>query len=285
MSFLNRSMTITQAIRHVLSTNEIYLRALQLGIANYTALAERIKSEVERLVGSTVNVGTVIVVIKRLADSLENERLDSQQEHLHHHIDIDDIRTDGVQRNSTEQTLAKRNDTSFNGARMSLTDSIVDIGLFGIDDEDKFFNDEISEMLEEILDKQARYSLFQTNKHLRLFAEDITEVRKLISVVSSKFNHRINEGLSRISITLPTTSHDSDNGKNDDPYFIDTNRIEDNEHLKQNPYNIMSKILNILYNNNIPLHDAFLTPNEIVLIMRNKDAARAYEIIRSNISG
>lgn len=283
MSFLNRSMTITQAIRHVLSTNEIYLRALQLGIANYTALAERIKSEVERLVGSTVNVGTVIVVIKRLADSLENERLESQQGHLHHHID--DKQTDGVQRNRPEQTLAKRNDTLFNGARMYLTDSIVDIGLFGIDDEDKFFNDEISEMLEEILDKQARYSLFQTNKHLRLFAEDITEVRKLISVVSSKFNHRINEGLSRISITLPTTSHDNDNGKNDDPYFIDTNRMDDNEHLKQNPYNIMSKILNILYNNNIPLHDAFLTPNEIVLIMRNKDAARAYEIIRSNISG
>lgn len=270
MSFLNRSMTITQAIRHVLSTNEIYLRALQLGIANYTALAERIKSEVERLVGSTVNVGTVIVVIKRLADSLENERLESQQGHLHHHID--DKQTDGVQRNRTEQTLAKRNDTLFNGARMSLTDSIVDIGLFGIDDEDKFFNDEISEMLEEILDKQARYSLFQTNKHLRLFAEDITEVRKLISVVSSKFNHRINEGLSRISITLPTTSHDNDNGKNDNPYFIDTNRMDDNEHLKQNPYNIMSKILNILYNNNIPLHDAFLTSNEIVLIMRNKDA-------------
>ena len=276
-------MTITQAIRHVLSTNEIYLRALQLGIANYTALAERIKSEVERLVGSTVNVGTVIVVIKRLADSLENERLESQQGHLPHHID--DKQTDGVQRNSTEQTLAKRNDTLFNGARMYLTDSIVDIGLFRIDDEDKFFNDEISEMLEEIVDKQARYSLFQTNKHLRLFAEDITEVRKLISVVSSKFNHRINEGLSRISITLPTTSRDNDNGKNDDPYFIDTNRMDDNEHLKQNPYNIMSKILNILYNNNIPLHDAFLTPNEIVLIMRNKDAARAYEIIRSNISG
>jgi hypothetical protein len=61
--------------------------------------------------------------------------------------------------------------------------------------------------------------------------------------------------------------------------------MDDNEHLKQNPYNIMSKILNILYNNNIPLHDAFLTPNEIVLIMRNKDAARAYEIVRSNISG
>jgi hypothetical protein len=274
-------MTITQAIRHVLSTNEIYLRALQLGIANYTALAERIKSEVEGLVGSTVNLGTVIVVIKRLADSLENERQDSQHGYLHH---VGDKPADGVQRNSTPQTLAKQNETLFNGARMSLTDSIVDIGLFGIDVEDKFFNDEISEMLEEILEKEARYSLFQTNKHLRLFAEDITEVRKLISVVSSKFSHRINEGLSRISITLPSTFRASDNDKNDDSHLIDTNRIEDNEHLKRNPYNIMSKILNILYNNNIPLHDAFLTSNEIVLIMRNKDAARAYEIIRSNIS-
>jgi|tagenome__1003787_1003787.scaffolds.fasta_scaffold20988232_2 hypothetical protein len=274
-------MTITQAIRHVLSTNEIYLRALQLGIANYTALAERIKSEVEGLVGSTVNLGTVIVVIKRLADSIENERQDSQHRHLHH---IGEKQADGVQRNSTQQTLAKQNETLFNGARMSLTDSIVDIGLFGIDVEDKFFNDEISEMLEEILEKEARYSLFQTNKHLRLFAEDITEVRKLISVVSSKFSHRINEGLSRISITLPSTSRAGDNDKNDDSYLIDAGRIEDNEHLKRNPYNIMSKILNILYNNNIPLHDAFLTSNEIVLIMRNKDAARAYEIIRSNIS-
>jgi len=274
-------MTITQAIRHVLSSNEIYFRALQLGIANYTALAERIKSDVERLVGSTVNVGTVIVVIKRLADSLENERLETQKGGMQQ---INSKQTEAVQRNGTNQTVTKISDTAFNGARMSLTDSIVDIGLFGIDDEDEFFNNEISEMLEEILDKEARYSLFQTNRHLRLFAEDIAEVRNLISAVSPKINHKINQGLSRITITLPTTSKDSENNKKDDSYLIDTNIIESNEDMKQNPYNIMSKILNILYNNNIPLHDAFLTPNEIVLIMRNTDAARAYEIIRSNIS-
>lgn len=276
MSFLNRSMTITQAIRRVLSTNEIYLRALQMAIANYTALAERIKPEVERLVGSTVNVGTVIVVIKRLADSVENERLENQRRNMHD-INGKEAR---VTKNNYHQTVADLNDTSFDGARMSLTDSIVDIGLFDIDDEGKFFSDKIFDMLEEILDKETRYSLFQTNKHLRLFAEDITEVRNLISVVSSKFDHKINEGLSRITITLPATGHSNNNS-----HFTDANRIEDNERLKQNPYNIMSKILNILYNNNIPLHDAFLTPNEIVLIMRNKDAARAYEIIRSNISG
>src|SRR5215831_14969491 len=149
MSFLNPSMTITQAIRHVLSSNEIYFRALQLGIANYTALAERIKSDVERLVGSTVNAGTVIVVIKRLADSLENERLETQKGRMQQQIN--NKQTEAVQRNGTNQNVTKISDTAFNGARMSLTDSIVDIGLFGIDDEDEFFNNEISEMLEEIL--------------------------------------------------------------------------------------------------------------------------------------
>ncbi len=143
MSFLNPSMTITQAIRHVLSANEIYFHALQFGIANYTALAERIKPEVERLVGSSVNVGTVIVVIKRLADSLENERSENRKGGMQQ---IDGKQTDEAERNSTQQTIGKLNDTSFNGARMSLTDSIIDIGLFGIEDEDKFFNDKISEM-------------------------------------------------------------------------------------------------------------------------------------------
>ena len=280
MSFLDQSMTITQAIRQVLSTNEIYLRALQLGIANYTALAERIKSEVERLVGSTVNVGTEIVVIKRLADSLERERLESKRGRMN---DITDQETDGVQ--STHQAVARPNDTPFNGARLSLTDSIIDIGLFGID-EDKFFKDKISGVLEEILDKETRYSLFKTSRHLRLFAEDIAEVRKLISVISSKFDHKVNEGLSRITITLPTTPDNNNNDrKKNSSYFIDTNGMEDNEHTKDNPHDIMSKILNILYNNNIPLHDAFLTPSEIVLILNNKNAARAYEIIRSNILG
>jgi hypothetical protein len=279
MSFLNPSMTITQAIRHVLSANEIYFHALQFGIANYTALAERIKPEVERLVGSHVNIGTVIVVIKRLADSLEDEKSDNQNGSTQK---IDGKQADEAKTDSTQPTVSKLSNSSFNGARMSLTDSIIDIGLFGIDDEDKPFSDQISEMLEDILDKESRYSLFQTNKHLRLFAEDITEVRKLISVVSTKINHRINQGLSRITITLPTSYKHSENNR-DSSYFLDsTNEI--NDAMTQNPYNIMSRILNILYNNNIPLHDAFLTPNEIVLILRNTDAARAYEIIRSNIT-
>jgi hypothetical protein len=39
-------------------------------------------------------------------------------------------------------------------------------------------------------------------------------------------------------------------------------------------------ISNILYNNEILLHNAFFTPNEIVLIISDIDAAKVYELLR-----
>ena len=39
-------------------------------------------------------------------------------------------------------------------------------------------------------------------------------------------------------------------------------------------------ISNILYTNQILLHNAFFTPNEIVLIISEGDAAKAYELLR-----
>ena len=45
-------------------------------------------------------------------------------------------------------------------------------------------------------------------------------------------------------------------------------------------YQLLSMISNILYNNEILLHNAFFTPNEIVLIVSDKDAAKVYELLR-----
>ena len=93
--------SVPQAIREVLSSNNLYLQSLKSGIANYTALAQRIKSDVETIVGSQVNVGTIVVAIKRLADILEKEKLAEQKKFMPSH--------------------------PMNGARMSLTGSIIDI--------------------------------------------------------------------------------------------------------------------------------------------------------------
>jgi hypothetical protein len=43
-------------------------------------------------------------------------------------------------------------------------------------------------------------------------------------------------------------------------------------------------VSDVLYNNQIQLYNAFFAPNETVLILKNKDAARAYELLRAKIT-
>ena len=223
--------SVPQAIREVLSSNGLYLQALKSGIANYTALAQRIKSDVETIIGAQVNVGTIVVAIKRLSDILEKEKQEEQKKSSNTH--------------------------PMDGARMSLTGSIIDI------DFDREL-DELSNILDEVFEKETGYNLFQTNKQLRLFTEDIDEIRNIISTASKKFDCKMKEGLSKITINFPSTN----------PY--------NNE---QTPYNnLLPFVSEILYNNQIPLYNAFFAPNETVLILKNKDAARAYELLRAKIT-
>jgi hypothetical protein len=222
--------SVPQAIREVLSSNNLYLQALKSGIANYTALAQRIKSDVETIVGSQVNVGTIIVAIKRLADIIEKEKQAEQ--------------------NKSMPT------NPMDGARMSLTGSIIDINF------DREL-DELSNILEEVFEKETGYNIFRTNKQLRLFTEDIDEVRNIVSTASKKFDCKMKEGLSKITINFSSTPYNDE----------------------QTPYNnLLSFVSEVLYNNQIPLYNAFFEPNETVLILKNKDAARAYELLRAKIT-
>ena len=219
------SLSVPQAIRELLYSNNLYLQALQSGIANYTALAHKMKVDVERLTNSNVNIGTIVVAIKRYADTLEDEQ----------------------KKNFNE------NNYPLEGARMSLTGSIIDVDF----DEGEF--EELSHMLDEIFEKEnSGYNLFQTNKQLQLFAEDIEEIRDIVSLASKKFDGKIKEGLSKITITFPSNN--------------------------LNHYNLLSIVSDVLYNNRIPLHNAFFTPDEIVLILNNKDASKVYELLRAKIT-
>jgi hypothetical protein len=183
------------------------------------------KVDVERLTNSNVNIGTIVVAIKRYADTLEDEQ----------------------KKNFNE------NNYPLEGARMSLTGSIIDVDF----DEGEF--EELSHMLDEIFEKEkSGYNLFQTNKQLQLFAEDIEEIRDIVSLASKKFDGKIKEGLSKITITFPSNN--------------------------LNHYNLLSVVSDVLYNNRIPLHNAFFTPDEIVLILNNKDASNVYELLRAKIT-
>jgi hypothetical protein len=200
--------SVPQAIREVLSSNGLYLQALKSGIANYTALAQRIKADVETIIGAQVNVGTIVVAIKRFSDILEKEKQEEQKKSINTH--------------------------PMDGARMSLTGSIIDI------DFDREL-DELSNILDEVFEKETGYNLFQTSKQLRLFTEDIDEIRNIISTASKKFDCKMKEGLSKITINFPSAN----------PY--------NNEQTSYN--NLLPFVSEVLYNNQIPLYNAFFAPN------------------------
>jgi hypothetical protein len=220
--------SVSKAIKDILFSNSIYLNSLKLGIANYTALAIKIKPEVERTIGSEININTIVVSIKRIADALQqNQDLDA--------------------------SLAQEEKENLAGARISLTGSILEVE----------FDKEI-ENIEKVLDlfdrqSDIRFNIFQSKNHMNLFIENISEIKKIFNSNDSPtiIPSKIKEGVSMITISLP---------------WIETEL--------RKTYQLLSMISNILYDNQISLHNAFFTPSEIVLIINDMDAAKVYELLR-----
>ena len=215
----SQTYSVPHAVREIIGSNTLFFQALSTGIANYTALAQKIKPDVEKLTKSEVNVNTLVVAIKRFADSLDGI------DYEYHPI--------------------------FEGVRMSLTGSIIDIDFHETDD--------VYQVLDEIFELGSGYNMFRTNKQIRLFAEDIDEIRTMFKSSPKRAIGEITDGLSKITITVQSD--------------------------KQNTYEVLSLVLSLLHNNRIPLYNAFFTQNEIILILGMNDAAKAYEVIREKLYG
>ena len=215
----SQTYSVPHAVRQIIGSNTLFFQALSTGIANYTALAQKIKPEVEKMTKSEVNVNTLVVAIKRFADSLDGI------DYEYHPI--------------------------FEGVRMSLTGSIIDIDFHETDD--------VYQVLDEIFELGSGYNMFRTNKQIRLFAEDIDEIRTMFKSSPKRAIGEITDGLSKITISVQSD--------------------------KENTYEVLSLVLSLLHNNRIPLYNAFFTQNEIILILGMNDAAKAYEVIREKLYG
>src|SRR5437867_12674696 len=115
--------SVPEAARAVLASNIIYFQALELGVANYTALAKRSKPDIEKLIGSKVNLNIIVVAIKRFADTLD-EKPDSKP-------------------------LTTK-------AKMALTCSIIDVYLKKETDQD------LAAILDKLFEQEKRVHLFET---------------------------------------------------------------------------------------------------------------------------
>src|SRR6476469_1585763 len=184
-----RDFSVPQAIKEIIISNDFYLKAIKLGIVNYTALANKIHKDVEALTDSNVNIGTIIVAIKRFADELN--RSNNYVSTINNNKNIDSPYNKDSKENS-DQAM------SSNDVRMTLTGSIIDINF----NNDNTLRD-ISEMIYDFSkDTLFDYNLIHTTKKVCLFTEDIQESRKIILGLKEKYNGKITEGLSKITLTL-----------------------------------------------------------------------------------
>ena len=169
--YLN-TLPVTQAVRQVLVKNRVYSQVLEMGIANLTALAQHIKPEVEMMVGSQVNTNTIVVAIKRLVDSIEQEKAIKK----------------------TYQAIPATNEV-----RMSLTDSVIDINCGLLESQD------ISAVLDQFFEKKDfSFNLYHTAKQFRLFADNKDAYNFIDQAITKQFRHDKEKKLSKITISFST---------------------------------------------------------------------------------
>ncbi|HJJ22912.1 MAG TPA: ACT domain-containing protein [Nitrosopumilus sp.] len=168
------SVSIPEVVREIITRNRSINDCMKMDLINYTALAVKIQPEIERILGNSVNLNTVVVAIKRYADSFEIK--------------------EGVK----EESVLKN-------ARLALTDGIMDI---------KFSVKESNEMdPTTILDKFSKvtnnYEFFRLSDSFRFLAEDMEGIREIFSNVSHRDN-MFSTGLAKIRISIPTSQNQSD---------------------------------------------------------------------------
>ena len=215
------SVSIPDAVREIITRNRSIYDCVKMDLINYTALAVKIQKEVEAQVGSPVNLNTVVVAIKRYADSFEKK---------------EDVQNEPMLKN----------------ARLSLTDGILDIKFSS---QDFGMKDAVS-LMDSFTQIDPDYEFFRLTDSFRFLTEDISDVRKLLESFSSHKNF-FQTGLAKISISIPQSEDNPD---------------------------VVSYVSEILHNNGIELVNAFFGQDSIVLVLHEKDAARAYEVLRGEIS-
>ncbi len=240
-----RDISVPQAVKEIILSNDLYLKSVKSGIANYTAIANKIQPDVEAVTGTRVNIGTIVVAIKRFADLI------SKSANLENHRPEDDTTGNHP---SAYNSYANKSHISSQDARMKLTGSIIDIDL-GNQNSFKNINDLLDEFTQETL---MDYNLIRTTEKIRIVTEDMFNSRKIITSLTEKCNGKITEGLSRITISL----------------FSD-NIVG----IRQ----LLFKIFDILNNYKITLNNVFFGSNEIVLILERDQAIRAYELLQKKI--
>lgn len=215
------NMSVPEVVREIITRNRSIFDCMKMDLINYTALAVKIQPDVEKILGNKVNLNTIVVAIKRYADSFE------------------------VKDEVEEQSVLKN-------ARLALTDGIVDIKFSA---NDSHGIDPMT-ILDEFSKVTTNYDFFRSSDTFRFLTEDLDGVRRIFDSIPNQ-GDIFNTGLAKIRISIPTNQNKSD---------------------------VVSYVAEVLHENGIEIVNAFFSQENIMIILNEKDASRAYEILHSEIT-
>ena len=64
-------VSVPEVVREIITRNRSIYDCMKMDLINYTALAVKIQPDVEKTLGNSVNLNTIVVAIKRYADSFD----------------------------------------------------------------------------------------------------------------------------------------------------------------------------------------------------------------------
>jgi len=214
-------MSVPEVVREIITRNRSIYDCMKMDLINYTALAVKIQPEVEKQLGSSANLNTIVVAIKRFADSFEQK---------------EDISDESVLKD----------------VRLSVTDGVMDVSI----PRESFKIAESSSLFDKFSKLDPDYEFFRLADSFRFLTEDFPDVRKLFESLPNA-QSQFRTGLTKFIIAVPPGQNRSEVG---------------------------SRVTELFRSANINWDDAYFSKDKMIITLNSKDASKAYDVLRSEIS-
>ena len=159
-------LSIPEVVRDIITRNRSIHDCMKMDVINYTALAVKIQPDIEKQLGNSVHLNTIVVAIKRYADSFEGS---------------EDI---------TEEPVLK-------DARLSMTARIMGIQWTMKD----LIDQDMGKMFAEAEKAFSNSEFFRLGDSFRILTDDSDDTRRIFS--SFPKESLCSSGLAKIKISVP----------------------------------------------------------------------------------
>ena len=158
--------SVPEAVRDIITRNRSIHDCMKMDVINYTALAVKIQPDVEKQLGNSVHLNTIVVAIKRYADSFEGS---------------EDVKEEAVLKD----------------ARLSMTDRIMGMQWTMKD----LIDQDMAKMFGEAEKAFSNSEFFRLGDSFRILTDDSDDTRRIFS--SFPKENLYSSGLAKIKISIP----------------------------------------------------------------------------------